>query len=117
MSAYGEFAAVVCVLAIAAGQLLFKRTALAYNEAGTLLDPGVLAVLALAAVLYFGATAVWLWVLRFVPLSRAYPWFALSFVLVPLASAYAFGESITARYAMGTALIVLGVALTASSGR
>jgi len=52
-------------------------------------------------------------ILMTVPLSRAYPFVALAFVLVPAAGYLFFHESITLRYALGTALIVIGVAVAA----
>ena len=59
------------------------------------------------------ATLLWVRILTTVPLSRAYPFVALAFVLVPAAGYLFFNESITLRYATGTALIVIGVAVAA----
>ena len=68
-----------------------------------------------AVALYAGATLLWVRILTTVPLSRAYPFVALAFVLVPAAGYMFFGEPITLRYALGTALIVIGVAIAAGT--
>jgi drug/metabolite transporter (DMT)-like permease len=105
-------ALVFCVVVLAAGQLMFKQVALNYNKAGTLATPGVLGLLAVAGFLYVVSTGVWVWALRHVEISRAYPVFALGFILVPLLGAWFFGEVLTARFLVGLALIVVGVSLT-----
>jgi drug/metabolite transporter (DMT)-like permease len=69
-------------------------------------DPHVLSgVASLAA-----STLCWLYVLRVAPLSRAYLVSSLTYVLVPLASVFLFGEQLRRLHVVGTALIVLGVA-------
>jgi uncharacterized membrane protein len=56
------------------------------------------------------STLCWLYVLRVAPLSRAYPLSSLTYVLIPLASIYVFGEQIRRLHALGMVLIMLGVA-------
>lgn len=55
----------------------------------------------------------WLLTLRRLPLTTAYPWTALIYVLTPASSAVLFGETLTAHYLAGLCLIVTGVLLTA----
>ena len=103
-------------VAIAAGQILFKRAAsqVADVSGGSwLFDLARLPTMWIAIALYAGATVLWVRILTTVPLSRAYPFVALAFVLVPAAGYVFFQESITMRYALGTALIVIGVAVAA----
>lgn len=65
----------------------------------------------LAGLAAWGASTVcWLYVLRVAPLSRVYGISSLTYVLVPLASVYLFGEKIRSVQAVGMALIVAGVA-------
>jgi multidrug transporter EmrE-like cation transporter len=103
-------------VAMAAGQLLFKRAA---NQIGTATGTSwVLEVVRqpsmwLALALYGAATLLWVRILTTVPLSRAYPFAALAFVLVPAASYIFFNESLSVRYALGTALIIAGVVVVA----
>jgi drug/metabolite transporter (DMT)-like permease len=46
-----------------------------------------------------------------VPLNRAYPLFALAFIIVPLLSHFAFGERLSLPYLGGTLLIIAGTVL------
>jgi multidrug transporter EmrE-like cation transporter len=57
----------------------------------------------------FGAAVSWMVVLNRFELSRAYPFTSLSFVLVLIASAVLFSESITLAKVAGIALIVAGL--------
>ncbi len=56
------------------------------------------------------STLCWLYVLRVAPLSRAYGLSSLTYVLIPLASVYVFGEQVRRLHAVGTVLIIMGVA-------
>ena len=56
------------------------------------------------------STICWLYVLRVAPLSRAYGLTSLTYVLIPLASVYLFGEQLRRLHALGMVLIILGVA-------
>ena len=100
-----------CVVGLAAGQILFKITALGLKTTGSPWHASVMEPLVLALILYGTVTAIWVWVLQNVALSRAYPFMALSFVIVPLASWLVFGEQLDLRYLIGTTLIFFGVIL------
>lgn len=101
-------------VAIAAGQILFKRAAGQLQAGGSwLLDLARLPTMWVAIALYAGATLLWVRILTTIPLSRAYPFVALAFVLVPAAGYLFFNEAITPKYALGTALIVAGVIVAA----
>lgn len=104
----------LCVAVMAVGQVLFKQVAVNYNLSGDLSDPRVFGVLVVAGVLYVISTGLWIWALRHVELSKAYPVFALGFVLVPLAGAWLFGEQLSLKFALGIVFIVVGVALTST---
>jgi drug/metabolite transporter (DMT)-like permease len=104
--------------AMAAGQILFKRAALQITPGASgswLIEVARLPAMWVAVALYAGATLLWVRILTTVPLSRAYPFAALAFVLVPAAGYLVFHEPITIRYAFGTALIVVGVAIAAGT--
>ena len=98
-----------CVAGIAAGQVLFKYVARALNTSPHPWDPSVLAPFAFALAVYGIATIGWIWVLQYVPLSRAYPFMALSFVLVPAASRMFLAEPLGGTYVVGVGLICVGV--------
>lgn len=101
--------AIASVLLIAVGQLLFKAVGVASAAAGTLMHPRALLLVCVAGALYVAATLAWIWLLRTAPLSRAYPYMALSFVLVPLLSAFFFRESLSAQYVIGIVLVIAGI--------
>ncbi len=101
--------ALVCVVLIAIGQMLFKAIGLASVAQGGLIEPRAITLVIAAGTLYVVATVAWVWLLRSAPLSRAYPYMALSFVLVPLMSAFVYRESLSLQYAIGIALVVTGI--------
>ena len=100
------------------GQLVIKARALVHSAAGTdglsyisamASDVGVLSGLAAAAIAAFA----WIAVVQQLEVGFAYPFMALSFVLVPLGATVIFGEPRPRLQIFGMALIVLGVALGA----
>lgn len=105
-------------IGMAGGQLLFKSAALRYvSDAplGERLFSLVANVYFLAAVgLYVTLTVVWVWILTFTPLSRAYPFVALAFAITPLLGGLVFAEPITTRLMLGIGLILGGLLLVAS---
>ena len=62
-----------------------------------------------AGVLYGVAVILWVMILQKLPLSTAYPFVALSFVVVPLAAAVLFQESFSVRTLLGSVLILGGI--------
>jgi multidrug transporter EmrE-like cation transporter len=55
-------------------------------------------------------TICWLYVLRVAPLSKAYGLTSLTYVLIPLASIYVFGEQVRRLHVAGIILITVGIA-------
>lgn len=100
------------VLLLSGGQMLFKQAALslpAVDKFGVAADfvrnPWIWA----AGVLYGVAVILWVVILQKLPLSTAYPFVALSFVVVPLAAALFFQESYSIRTLLGSLLILSGI--------
>jgi drug/metabolite transporter (DMT)-like permease len=105
----------LCVFALAVGQILFKLSARAVAGAQGVAD--LLRLLQhpwfiLALAVYGAATLLWVWLLREIPLTVAYPFFALSFVLVPLLGWLLLGEVVGWTYWLGIALIMAGIYTT-----
>ena len=101
---------------LSSGQILFKIAADSSQKITNLL--GFVQLLThptiwLAGALYAGATLLWVVLLQQVPLSRAYPFAALGFVLVPFCSYFLFGENISLRFVVGTSFILVGIYLAA----
>ncbi len=105
-------------LLLSTGQILFKVAADKLPPLRALNDTPALALspsLWLAFLLYFGSALLWVYLLQRVPLSRAYPFVSVAFVIVPLVAWQLFGESLGPRYLMGAACIVVGVYLTGTA--
>jgi drug/metabolite transporter (DMT)-like permease len=64
---------------------------------------------------WIASTVCWLYVLRVAPVSKAYGLTSLTYVLVPLASIYVFGEQFRRLHVAGTVLIIVGVACLLSA--
>lgn len=77
-----------------------------------LADPLVLSGLAAA----FGAALAWMLALTQLPLSQAYPFTALNFVLILAVSVLVLHEPLTAAKLAGTLLIMAGVVVMALAG-
>lgn len=107
--------AVLCVAMIAAGQVLFKLTARELHLFASViaLKPVLIGLCALA--LYGAATLIWIVLLKSAPLSRLYPYMALSFVLVAAAGWWIFGEPVAAAQIAGLGLILAGLLVIATA--
>ncbi|RAP61010.1 4-amino-4-deoxy-L-arabinose-phospho-UDP flippase [Achromobacter sp. HZ01] len=103
------FIAVICVIGIAVGQILFKLSAASLKTSGSFFDPKTLLMLFSAFALYGLTTIAWVWVLQKIDLGRVYPLMAMAFVLVPIGSHIFLGERFQPQYFVGVTLIVIGI--------
>ena len=110
------FVAIACSAALALGQVLFKLSANAMQASGSYADVRGMLYLALAFALYGGASVAWVWALQRGGLGHLYPFMALAYVLVPVASWLFFEERFDGQYLIGVRLIVVGVILSARGG-
>jgi drug/metabolite transporter (DMT)-like permease len=115
MSLRGLLLVLACVVLLAVGQLLFKFAALqwrvdgwTWSSARNLLSP----TLMLAMLLYALATVMWVYALRTVPLTVAFPIYALTFIIVPVLAYFFAGEPLTLKTLAGAAVIMLGVLIS-----
>ena len=100
----------LCVLAIATGQVLFKAASDRIETLWSVLNNGpALAFLIGAFAIYFVAALGWVVVLQRLPLSTAYLLMAVPFLLVPVAAHLIFGEPISVRLAVGSAVVAAGI--------
>lgn len=106
------FIALLCVVGLAAGQILFKLSATAWSKVDTLIDATALMYFFIALALYGLTTVGWVWVLQKAELGKIYPLMALAFVLVPIASHLLLGEKFQPQYMIGVALIIVGIVVT-----
>ena len=98
------------------GQVLFKLAALrsagATSGIGERLFELVFNPYFIAAVVLYAAYAIlWVWILTFIPLSRAYPFIALAFALTPLLGGLLFGDPISLRLLAGIFFVLCGLFL------
>ena len=105
------FLTALCVLGIGFGQILFRKGAVGIDServvASTLTSPS----LWVALLVYAAATVLWVYVLRYAPLNRVYPVFALAFILVPALESMLLGEPFRLQTLIGGAIIFVGVAI------
>ncbi|HUS95463.1 MAG TPA: transporter [Hyphomicrobiaceae bacterium] len=98
----------VVISGMAAGQILFKSAAGSGSLVEILLSPLFWG----AAVLYGVVTIAWVLLLKEVDLTRAYPIMAATYVIVPIAAGFFFGEKFGPIYGLGVTFIVVGIVLT-----
>lgn len=98
------------VVMLAAGQILFKQAAggLSLAKPLSLVSWPLIAALALYGV----ATLTWLLVLARVRLSVAYPFYGLTFLLVPLLAWLLLKEPLRPQVVIGGLIIMIGVAIS-----
>jgi len=101
--------ALICVVGIACGQILFKLSAISLKRTGSFFDPHTLLLLLSSFALYGIMTIAWIWVLQKADLGKVYPLMALAFVIVPIGSHLIFGERFQPQYFLGVALIMVGI--------
>lgn len=101
---------ILTVIALSAGQILFKMAASGFELSTTGFINSLLNIkLIVALIVYFFATILWLLVLKNTPLRVAYPFVALAFFVVPILAHFLLGESINWNTFAGAGLIALGV--------
>jgi drug/metabolite transporter (DMT)-like permease len=102
----------VVTLTLGAGQLLFKLAAerLMLGQGPRALAVSFISYPLLAALaLYAIATGLWVYLLHGLALSRAYPFVALAFAVVPLLGAWFLGEPLGLRYWLGLGIMLAGL--------
>lgn len=109
LSAAIVLGALACTVA---GQLLFRGAALAANAAGGFANPKSLLWFASAIALYGVMTVLWAHALRELPLARAYPFMALSFLIIPVAEHLLYGQAWSWNAILGGGVIVAGIVVT-----
>jgi drug/metabolite transporter (DMT)-like permease len=101
---------ILTVLALSAGQILFKLAARNIRTGEPLLQQLVSnAWLYIALAVYGLATIFWIALLRYVSLQLAYPFVALAFFFVPLLAHWILGETLRWQSFAGALLILAGV--------
>lgn len=118
MSAITYIAAILTMISLSIGQVLLKILAskLINSDFSLNFRNEFLRILLISGgiVLTYGVvTALWLFVLRSLDLSRAFTFASLTFVFVPLFSFLFLNERISAGTLAGTGFIVVGILVSA----
>jgi drug/metabolite transporter (DMT)-like permease len=93
----------------AAGQSALVGRSLALRAFALMIDKYFIA----AMVMYLVLSLAWVWILTVVPISKAYPFIALNFILVAGAGAALFSERLAPQNWVGLILIGAGIVLIA----
>lgn len=98
------------LLLLALGQVMFKYAAqdIQFSQPRSFLS----IPLGLALVVYAVATLAWLAVLTRLPLSVAFPFYGLTFLLVPLLAHWLLKEPVGIATYVGGVVIMVGIAIT-----
>jgi multidrug transporter EmrE-like cation transporter len=96
----------VAAVCAAAGQVLFKMGAASRTSLMALINPQIVS----GGVLYLLGAGFWVIALTRLPLSVAYPFTVLTFVLVYLASVFLLGERPAPGAIVGVVLVLGGLA-------
>ncbi|MEI7869326.1 MAG: EamA family transporter [Candidatus Methylumidiphilus sp.] len=103
---------ILTILLLSVGQILFKMVADKINPNHSIVSTITNPLLILALAVYGVATLLWIFSLRNVPLSLAYPFAALAFVFVPVMAHFALSEPLKAKTFYGFILILAGVTIS-----
>ena len=108
----------VVVASMVIGNLLFKASSehLVVEQGALRLVQSLLTwQMILALFFYAMSTLCWVLLLRQMPLSRAYPFMAMSFAILPIFAFLLFKEPLTPRYLVGMLMFLSGLFLVATS--
>jgi drug/metabolite transporter (DMT)-like permease len=106
-----QWAAILCVIGMSLGQVMFKVSAESLNDTGSIFMPRTFFILAITFFVYVLVSVGWVWVLRHAQLGEVFPFYSLAYILVPLASYHLFDERFSNGYLLGVALIIAGLLL------
>jgi drug/metabolite transporter (DMT)-like permease len=107
--------AVLCayVAGTVGGQMLFKMAAMRVALGSSMSERGVLLLqnwfFLAAMVAYLALSVVWVWILTFIPISRAYPFLALAIAITPVLGGVIFDEALDMRCLVGIGIIFVGL--------
>ena len=100
------------------GQFYFKKAAGSLNTDSTMSFLQTLFgnwQIWLAVATYFTAMMSWVWLLKYIDLSRVFPIMsAVLLLVIPLMSSHLLSETLSIRYWLGVSCMLIGIALIAT---
>ena len=104
------------LIASVAAQILLKASGLHAAETVKFIGAWLLNPYLYAAIVCYGTSFIcWTRTLTVLPLSSAYPWTALIYVLTPMAAVLLWQEQLSATYLVGMVCILCGIGITAKA--
>lgn len=110
------FLLVFYAVGMSLGQIMFKLAAQSVTSShsqqtvyGRILDLFFSPYFISAIIFYLGLSVLWVWILTFTPLSKAYPFVTIAFVVTPLMSHFLFGELLGPSFYFGLLFILAGL--------
>jgi len=112
------FFSIFVVILISCGQILYKFASNKFdeNQSNWLLTLIFNSYFIAAVFLYALASGLWVYVIRNMPLSFAYPITALAYFFVPLLSYLFLGETLRVSTFIGATIIAFGVYISSIQG-
>jgi undecaprenyl phosphate-alpha-L-ara4N flippase subunit ArnE len=111
MSPFNACLCLLCVSLASVGQVLLRLVAEKASRAAHLADAVFAGSTLLAVSVYGGAMVMWLFVLSRVPLTIAFPFFGLCFLLVPLFAHWIVGDPVSLSTWLGGGIILVGISV------
>src|SRR5438105_2659569 len=110
-----EFLAIVAAGALSSGQVLAKEGVNSVTGGfGALFALRPMSFLGAAVLAYGIAGILWIAVLRDMPISRAYPFIGITFVVVPFAGHFLSQDPLSLRGLLGAIIIFAGILLSSA---
>lgn len=106
----------LAVCLVSGGQVLFKYVGLIIGSGTQIFSLKVFYFTVLAFAVSGSSSILWIHLLRNIELSRAYPYMAMSFILVPVCGKFFYGEQLSISYFLGTAIIIVGIVVVTKYG-
>ena len=113
MSVFAYMQIALSIAFVSVGQVLFKYVSILINFGNPLLGFRVIFFATLAFVVSGCGSLIWIYLLRNIELSKAYPFMALTFAVVPLLGVIFYAEQLSAPYFFGVAFIFFGIVVIA----
>ena len=93
--------------------MMFKMAAIRIAPAASIVERALLLfqdpLFLCTMTTYLALSLIWVWILTFIPISRAYPFLALAIACTPIVGGLIFNEPITLRLVIGLLIIVVGL--------
>lgn len=110
------FLCLICITGVSLGQLLLRSAAIRMNSPDLSIFERLVSLQGAFAIgVYVSMLALWLYILTRVPLSFAFPFYGLCFLLVPLFAHLGVGDPVSWRTWVGGGIILIGISISSGA--